>query len=187
MLCCHRYHSGHVFYHLFVVDAVVVVSIVGFKVSIPSPITIRCCLTFNMIKAEQASASTAVVQVSDKTVKNITITFGPGVSTQKQKNQTIEYFRHLSFNQVIENNKVIGFTFNIDEFNEVVYKGCVQQKRKKCVSTQTDRCPSPSILTEGNFTSTQVDRCHSPSILTGSSYTLYQRLEFIERENNEDV
>lgn len=114
-----------------------------------------------MSKSEKESTSDTVASVSDRSRKHITIVFGPSAATQRQKDQTISLFQHLRCEQVVKNNRVVGLQFNIDEFNEAVHKGCAPQKSKHCVSTQTDRCTSPSILCE-------------------DSYNLYQKLGYDE-------
>lgn len=69
----------------------------------------------------------------------------------EDKYQTARFFKHLDFKKVIKDGEVKGFTYPIQDFNEVVHNGCKQQVRKKCVSTQTEepvsqRPKSPSIF-----------------------------------------
>lgn len=51
---------------------------------------------------------------------------------------TARYFKHLDFERVIRDGKVMGFKFDLKEFNAVIFNGKKQQVRKKCKSTQTD-------------------------------------------------
>lgn len=66
-------------------------------------------------------------------------------------------FKHLKLIKCIsENGEVFGFKMNVRDFCETVRKGCVQQKRKKSVYTQTTeedfnklaRAVSPSIFSK---------------------------------------
>lgn len=51
---------------------------------------------------------------------------------------TARYFKHLEYDRVIANGMLIGLKFNLRDFNEVIFNGKKQQKRKRCKSTQTD-------------------------------------------------
>lgn len=65
---------------------------------------------------------------------------------------TIRPFKHLKLDRVITNGQVTGFVVEMEAFNNVVFNGAKQQKRKKCVSTQYDiadlkpRPISPSVF-----------------------------------------
>lgn len=51
---------------------------------------------------------------------------------------TARYFKHLEYDKVITNGILIGLKFNLKDFNEVIFNGKKQQKRKRCRSTKTD-------------------------------------------------
>lgn len=79
----------------------------------------------------------------------------------EDKYNTARFFKHLEFKKVVENREVKGFTFPIQDFNQVVHNGCKQQIRKKCVSTQTEQPNKKCVSTQ---TEQQNDGSKSPSI-----------------------
>lgn len=85
-------------------------------------------------------------------IQNITILFDSNSASMEQKLETMRMLRHLNFEKVVRDNHVIGFSFNITEFNEALAVGLKRQKRKTCSFTQTDpsdllpRPPSPSVI-----------------------------------------
>lgn len=100
--------------------------------------------------------------------KEISIVFNNCVSIEARL-LTIGYFKHLKLEKIISSGKVVGFKFDIDQFNKVVYNGCKQQVRKRCKETQTEEEKSSQPETLG-------ERSHSPSIFGEEVQHLYARL-----------
>lgn len=110
--------------------------------------------------------------MSGAEAKSVSLIFNKSVS-MSQKTRTMSYLRHLPFEKVLSHGEVVGFSFNIEDFNDAVYKGCVQQTRKRCVSVQTQKLERTNKDVSVQ-TIPPESRSPSPSVFGSEILLLYQ-------------